>query len=142
MTKQQKAIVKKWAQALRSGNYEQGERTLHSKDARTGKEKWCCLGVLCDLAVKEGVIPAPTTFQVGEIRYNYRNKGKGFLPGCLPTSSLLPTDVLRWAGLQRRDGGFHTPPEATSLAALNDDGVTSFESIAVLIESKPEGLFY
>ena len=38
----------KWVTALRSGKYQQGQGVLRSKD-----DKFCCLGVLCDLFAKE-----------------------------------------------------------------------------------------
>lgn len=37
----------KWITALRSGNYKQGVGRLR------GDDKFCCLGVLCDLVVPE-----------------------------------------------------------------------------------------
>ena len=41
-------VKKLWVEALRGGKYVQGKGKLHyiSKD---GQEKFCCLGVLCDL---------------------------------------------------------------------------------------------
>ncbi len=142
MNKQQKTIVTKWAKALRSGEYKQGMRTLNKQDARSGQHLWCCLGVLCDLAVAEGVISPPTTVEYGAVLYGYGNKNVatrtkkvGFSTG------LIPSDVVRWVGLQTADGTFHIPTGNTSLAAANDSGM-NFESIADLIESKPEGLFY
>jgi hypothetical protein len=42
-------IKKAWVEALRSGEYEQGFGALNI----TGK--YCCLGVLCDLAAKRGM---------------------------------------------------------------------------------------
>lgn len=38
------ALKNQWVKALRSGNYEQGKNLLRSKE-----NKFCCLGVLCDL---------------------------------------------------------------------------------------------
>ena len=43
MTKNQKAVLGKWAKALRSGKYAQGRGTLRNGD------NFCCLGVLCDI---------------------------------------------------------------------------------------------
>lgn len=37
-------IKNKWLEALRSGNYKQGQKVLRSQD-----NKFCCLGVLCDI---------------------------------------------------------------------------------------------
>jgi hypothetical protein len=39
-----KEIAKQWVEALRSGKYEQGKHQLRSLD-----NKFCCLGVLCDI---------------------------------------------------------------------------------------------
>lgn len=39
-----KDIKVKWIDALRSGKYEQGQKNLRSLD-----NKFCCLGVLCDI---------------------------------------------------------------------------------------------
>lgn len=46
-----KEIADKWIAALESGEYKQGQNVLRSDDGF-----YCCLGVLCELAVKEGVI--------------------------------------------------------------------------------------
>jgi hypothetical protein len=46
----------KWVEALRSGEYEQGASFLVQQPASAkGKPRYCCLGVLCDLAIKDGV---------------------------------------------------------------------------------------
>jgi hypothetical protein len=120
LTKKQKAIVSKWVKALHSGKYTQGKRKLHYK--YRGTDKYCCLGVLCDLAVKAKVIPAPeksgTTFLYDD------NDGS------------LTAPVMEWAGLADATGDFI----GGSLAAMNDDG-KKFSTIAKIIESKPDGLF-
>ena len=38
----------KWLEALRSGDYDQGQGGLKS-----GDNKFCCLGILCDIFLKE-----------------------------------------------------------------------------------------
>jgi len=46
------SIKEKWVEALRSGDYERGEGALrrgYSKDS----DKYCCLGVLCDIVKEE-----------------------------------------------------------------------------------------
>lgn len=43
------AIKELWLAALRSGKYKQGRSQLRRGDS------WCCLGVLCDLATKQGI---------------------------------------------------------------------------------------
>ena len=48
-------IKQQWATALRSGKYAQGQAYL-----RNDRDEMCCLGVLSELAVEAGVIPAGT----------------------------------------------------------------------------------
>lgn len=43
-------LKNKWVAALRSGKYEQGKGFLRRLDEKdSNKEKFCCLGVLCDV---------------------------------------------------------------------------------------------
>lgn len=42
-------IKAKWIEALRSGKYKQGHSHLRQRDKETGEERYCCLGVLCDI---------------------------------------------------------------------------------------------
>ena len=43
--------MKKWVKALNSGEFKQGQMRLYDPE----KNSYCCLGVLCDLALVEGV---------------------------------------------------------------------------------------
>lgn len=47
----------KWAEALESGEYEQGRNHLAiiGEDTESGKTFYCCLGVACEVAIKNGV---------------------------------------------------------------------------------------
>jgi len=100
------------AAALRSGEYLQGQGKL------TDGEKFCCLGVACDLyRTHEG---GP---EWDEISY-------------MSNTCALPAAVQKWLGLATDRGG---PSRATCLSVLNDEGST-FGEIADLIESEPEGL--
>lgn len=53
-----KQVYTKWLAALRSGKYKQTQDALRGKALRGkgqhGAVGFCCLGVLCDLAVKDG----------------------------------------------------------------------------------------
>ncbi len=96
-----KIVVKKlWIKALRSGKYQQGQMEL-----RPGDGTYCCLGVLCDLAIKAKQI-SPTAI----------DWFRGNPPPC----------VAEWAGLDlsAQDG----------LVDMNDGGCT-FEQIALAIEN-------
>jgi hypothetical protein len=103
-------IKKKWISALRSGEYKQGKGQLRLED------EYCCLGVLCDLAVKSGV----------DVKVS-----KNFLYMTYDGADLtLPEKVRKWAGLE--DGDPWT--EGHQLSAWNDDEGADFEKIAQLIE--------
>src|SRR5215469_11819332 len=88
-----KEIKSKWTAALRSGEYEQGIGSLCLAGVN-GSKKYCCLGVLCDLAVKDGVIPEPEHTEpnpgIGTYYHKYGEEG---------ATALLPFEVTSWAGL-------------------------------------------
>ncbi len=105
-------IKVKWVAALRSGDYNQGKGSLKSED------KFCCLGVLCDLHSKTFGTQWATT-EGNEDKYY------------LGTKEVLPNDVMRWADLDWQNPKIRE--HQTSLTELNDSG-DSFEEIADIIE--------
>ena len=119
----QEKVRRMWVRALRSGKYQKGTMKLRGAD-----NTFCCLGVLCDLAVKQGVIPEPTLSK-REGKYSYAH-----------STNFLPSVVKDWAGLKTTRGNM-SANFGTSLANVNDYKYTEFGPIADLIESKPEGLF-
>lgn len=124
MTRNQKEVVKKWLAALRSGSYRQGRGKLRRGD------EFCCLGVLCDLAVQCNVILESVKSQVLFGVHSYDG-----------ATAVLPKRVADWAGLSTVDGVFtNDNGQITSLTGLNDNG-ESFATIADVIASKPTGLF-
>lgn len=112
------ANAKKWVRALRSGKYKQGKKTLATVDG-----KFCCLGVACELAIKDGVDIIKEKAPDG---FLYDGK-----------SGILPARVRKWLGLRSNVGTFGKDGD---LSVLNDSG-TRFKTIANIIESEPEGLF-
>lgn len=48
-----KQVYKHWIAALRSGKYQQGRAAL-KRENEFNFASFCCLGVLCDLAAKDG----------------------------------------------------------------------------------------
>lgn len=114
-------VKAKWVAALRSGEYVQGRGKLHTRDA--GGDKFCCLGVLCELAVKAGEIESPW---VSNTIFRYGVDGE---------ESYLPTEVMNWAGLDnaRPTAGNLRTGDWAHLDTANDGG-TPFETIANLIE--------
>jgi hypothetical protein len=122
-------IRAQWITALRSGDYEQGRSVLRQDDL------FCCLGVLCDLAVKANVIAA-------------RKNSDGVWFYGRDWDETLPEQVMEWAGISpSRDVGTSTgvprvvvipddgdQPEDIGLASLNDEYKWSFARIADAIE--------
>jgi hypothetical protein len=103
-------IKQKWLNALRSGDYQQGQNYLRTDNG------FCCLGVLCDLYIKENNVE----WEINEDNmYRYE---KHF--------TVLPPSVVGWAGV-----GDSNPyvNGKTSLGYLNDHGST-FNEIADVIE--------
>lgn len=54
MTTMNPMYKSKWINALRSGEFKQGRKVLHN----TVENTYCCLGVLCHILAKDGVIVA------------------------------------------------------------------------------------
>lgn len=105
----------RWVEALRSDKYRQ------TTDALRRGERFCCLGVLCDLAVKDGIV----TQYVDEYHHYYY----------ADQDAVLPAKVIEWAGVPDSDPDVTCNGEATTLANLNDNG-KSFAEIADLIEEQ------
>jgi hypothetical protein len=109
--------VKKWVEALRSGEFDQGRSALETTQG------FCCLGVACKVYEKETGKSA-----------KYHN---GRLVGELLSDQY---EVLLWLGLRKADGLFYSGTETETLTHLNDNHA-DFLAIADLIESEPDGLF-
>lgn len=110
-------IKKQWIDALRSGTYAQGKGQLRNDN------KFCCLGVLCDLHAKA----TSNTWHCDE----------DYLQG----HSLLPNAVADWANISE-DARVHTGGNTCNigtagytLSSLNDNGST-FAEIADFIEKE------
>lgn len=111
-------IKAKWVAALRSGEYKQGRDVLRTED-----DAYCCLGVLCDLAAREGV---------GEWDPSYGH----FVSGVADIGyALPPTGVVEWAGLGGVCPYVEVDGDHPALSSLNDTGRT-FGEIADLIEAQ------
>lgn len=115
-----KAVRDEWVRRLNSGKYRQSTGYL-----RTQSNGYCCLGVLCDIAVESGIIPAPIAVE-GQEYYAY---GKA--------TAIPPTEVRKWVGLRDPLGNIN---KAEGLARMNDQGKT-FSDIAKIVESAPKNLF-
>lgn len=123
-----KENILKWVEALESGKFEQGTGTLAFKPRdernwfarvflRKGapKAKFCCLGVACETAIRNGV------------KLSVRNTGTALGYRIYDEDhSMLPQSVARWLGL-------YTNPDITDYVTAtraNDDYNWNFAKIA------------
>jgi hypothetical protein len=113
--------IRLWVDALRSGEYEQGLHVLHNLATNT----WCCLGVACDVARKNGVaIQVADSVIHGEgpkLRETFDGHG-----------SYLPPSVQNWLGIDSDNPVLDDIP-ATD---WNDIRNASFNGIADAIEAE------
>lgn len=101
-----------WINALRSGEYLQGRGKL-----KTPNDKFCCLGILCDLYHK--------TTGFGSWEKSIFNDGED------SNEFYLPLAVQSWAGLPSR-----SPARADrSLSGHNDGGKTLIEISDIINDS-------
>jgi len=113
-------IAKIWCESLLSGEYEQGWSSLSFGG------KYCCLGVLCELAIKNGVNVIKKNVQSEPVNYN-------------DCAGVLPTKVKEWAGMKTVLGEYLEETGVTSLAGKNDGGMI-FAEIAKIIQARSEDL--
>lgn len=115
--KPNKARIRKWVNALRSGQYKQANGTL-----REGQDTFCCLGVACEisgLSEWKNVVP-------GDPDYMYAYLGD---------TQQMPVKVANYFGLDEGNPYIvlNKKGDEEGLAQLNDGG-KSFKQIANLIE--------
>lgn len=122
-------IKTKWVAALRSGEYKQGRGFLRKIDSK-GVDRFCCLGVLCDIYTKENSNApewkAPHTY-LGEEDYEFDH-----------VTSMPSRIVNKWVGLGDEDWEdikIKTSTRIGSLNVLNDTG-SPFKKIADYIEAQ------
>lgn len=122
-------IKARWLAALRSGEYKQGPGVLRNRDEDT----YCCLGVLCELAVQEGVVRS--VVEVGNCWIADR-EDRVRITGYDGATTVLPVTVSEWAGLDRSGVDSGNPwvlGRQKQLAQLNDEGY-AFTELADVIE--------
>ena len=126
-----------WLDGLRSERYPQGTSALHRGD------RYCCLGVLCEVARDHGLNIAADREIIGDEARTYYDSA----------SQYLPASVVEWGRLDGEDPAIEIDEEivdwwveegiysdmpfalhqTTTLSDLNDNGVP-FALIAGLIE--------
>lgn len=150
MTHKMNPEVKKlWLEALRSGEYKQCKGWLHSRNERG--DTYCCLGVLCALAVKHGApnVTKSEKYNIGHVAYGTVTPYDSVLCGTHIelSSHNLPDAVSAWAEVDTHFGkgpvvdithlGLRDNTEDfVSLVRLNDEYQFNFNQIADLIEAQ------
>jgi hypothetical protein len=133
-------IKNKWISSLRSGKYKQARGFLRDEE-----NKFCCLGVLCQMYIEE----------TGKAEWKFNDDKKAdamsfyqvkFLDdNWVQETQLLPPQVMQWAGLKSADPTFLSEKQAAlrdtehliegpmELSDANDSG-ESFIDIADRLE--------
>jgi hypothetical protein len=126
-------VKAEWLTRLRSGNYPQGTTYLRWKG------KYCCLGVLCEIAQEQG---ATSDSETGNGSPSYFGPATG---NGSRSAIWTPGDVVRWAFEDVPEtlnadefawlitGPDDTGADIANLGQLNDRGET-FEEIANIID--------
>ena len=120
-TRMNSDIKAQWVTALRSGQYLQGTGRLRCSTPE--RDRYCCLGVLCELAVQASAIP-PAEFPDESDFDSYAYAG---------SKSYLPLRVQDWSGLFNFSGGYKVGRTQHFLSEDNDNGKT-FDDIADIVE--------
>lgn len=89
-------IALRLAEALRSGKYVQSKKRLSDPDEESA---YCCLGVLCELAVEDGVIERRDV----DMRGTFYGTPDEFINEAA-TWAMLPDSIVDYAGLTTDDG--------------------------------------
>ena len=118
----------KWTAALRSGDYQQGRGELRSTEGET--EQFCCLGVACEIAAKEGV----TEREGGG--YAAGLDGQEYVTGsCLPPAVADWLGITQWGDLVEEIAAEGHENPYSGVVGLNDGAEWTFEQIAELVDA-------
>lgn len=112
-------VIKLWVEALESGDYAQTTGRLQRTGPSDRPAGYCCLGVLCDVAIKQGVPIGRFDLYDSVLFCNLENSEDA-------SWEVLPNVVMEWAGLDTDDPLIdgHTASE------WNDVCRTTFPEIA------------
>jgi len=109
-----KENITKWVDALKSGEYEQTVGALRNEWG------YCCLGVACDVAIKNGLNVIVEEVEGEDVSYD----------GSL---AYLPESVSGWLGLEEMPYALVANNER-SLVCLNDSDLWTLDQIAQAIK--------
>jgi hypothetical protein len=110
MTQPNRARIRAWVDALKSFKYSQGKSRLYHRPTAESPALYCCLGVACDVAERNGLV----------LDQDWRDL------------RVLPNAVAEWFGLP--DPNPYMLGHLTS--EWNDYFNTTFDGIAALIRAE------
>ncbi len=111
-------VKTKWVAALRSGDYEQGRTYLNNNG------KFCCLGVLSEIAVAEGIVDTREIYGIVSYGLNGSARGDGGWE-----SAGVTKPIREWANIESN------PRMGNNDAmSMNDSFGYTFDQIADEIE--------
>lgn len=111
-----KEVVQKWVEALESGEYAQGTGHLNKNNT------FCCLGVLCEIAAKGGVV----------LRLEEPSTIGAYCYGSSRSTAFLPTEVRMWLGVELGD----PKVQGVCCTTLNDVQRKTFPEIAAMLREE------
>lgn len=114
-------VAKLWMKALRSDEYAQGQEVLARRNNVTDNVEYCCLGVLCELAIQDGVKVIKNTENPDEFQYD----GAYTSP---------PPSVLEWAGIDPEPSFVAGDSFIDKCISWNDTSGYSFKKIASFVD--------
>ena len=104
----------RWTTKLRSGEYLQGKGALRQRAEE--RDLFCCLGVLCEIAVDEGAVHRSE--KPGAIGWHYSYDEEG---------GVLPIGLEEWSGISFDD--------RQDLMNMNDAHGKTFSEIADWVDA-------
>jgi hypothetical protein len=128
-------IKAKWLEKLRSGNYPQAKGALYTREDEDGNEGYCCLGILCEVLVEDGLIRKDLSGE--KAAYGTEEEfEEGYYEKAFP-----PQSVVDRADLLESNPEVSVPELAgedgkVTLSSLNDSYGYTFARIADLIEKQ------
>lgn len=143
-------IAERWAGKLESGDYPQTtgalNRVVGDGDKPIG---FCCLGVLCEIAVEDGIVTKKLRSPYADAMWYGRENSLDFNG----STAFLPPEVYKWAGLKGDSVWFDVTEivdtlnddtevielkdgrKIASAISLNDSGALNFKQIAELVRN-------
>lgn len=115
-------LKRRWINALRSRRYKKGTGALHTLGSSRNEDTFCCLGVLAQLAVEDGVMKPKIDKDAEVARYGTADHDGTF----------LPAKICKWAGIPRHS--VSATNDIQYLLADQNDHCDSFDDVIPLIE--------